>query len=58
MGGYDGGGVRSDGHKSDDLDNADSIYPCGKCHMPVTYDHKGLQFDTLVSGFISMSKNR
>ena len=28
------------------LDNADSIYPCGKCHTPVTFGHKGLQCDT------------
>ena len=27
-------------------DNADSIYPCGKCHTPVTFGHKGLQCDT------------
>ena len=27
-------------------DNAESLYPCGKCQTPVTYDHKGLQCDT------------
>ena len=32
-------------------DNADSIYPCGKCHTPVTYDHKGLQCDTCSQWF-------
>ena len=27
-------------------DSNGTIFPCGKCHSPVTYDHKGLQYET------------
>ena len=27
-------------------DSTDTLFPCGKCHSPVTYDHKGLQCET------------
>ena len=29
-----------------DSTDSDTLFPCGKCHSPVTYDHKSLQCET------------
>ena len=31
------------GMEPNSLDSTDTLFPCGKCHSPVTYYHKGLQ---------------